>query len=233
MRWIGLVAVGMLMRASAAHADVIDFTKLSYGPGDSLVVGAVTIVAKAGSQVSIVNGTGLGIGDDGTFNAVTAYGSTPQNWQDPTLSLIVDGKINSFTLAPFLQVDGPAPIDGVFLGFRYALHVLGGPGFGSCYCEDGVIAPIGPKVYTFRHFTGEDEIDTRPSEIDDLGLLFQPDWFRPYLLAEQFPDVTFTYGFSMTALDYDPTPVPEPSTWLLLALGGAGLIYHRQRLLTA
>lgn len=233
-----VIAIGLSMMASVAHADSIDFTKLSYGPSSAIYLDGLT-VRTDGSLASVVEGQGLGVGDDGVMNqfwhSLEGGGGLGTGGGDfGTLQMTVDGRINSVTIQPFLTFDGPPPVNGIVPGFVVTMRVAGSAdlGFGSYGAARGIGPSSGPVTIAFKQ-PQDGAIDVRPVTLTDIGFIdpdhTTSDWFRPYLLAENFPDVTFTYGFSITSVDFDRIPVPEPSTWLLLALAGGGLLHYRRR----
>jgi hypothetical protein len=243
-----LVSVGVLawlMWPSPASADLIDFTQVSRGPSDTLVFKGVTISAADGAQVSMVAGRGLGVGSNGSVDGqlswdfdqtVSDFSRFPPFKEFESLErrmrLSVDGRINSLTLQPYMKIDGPAPIDGVPLRFLLrgeANHPE--PSKADLVFSESVDSPFAPLTIDFTRFNRE--LDLRPNEINDFGLRFYDVdpivIFEPYLLSHKFPDVTFSFGFSITALDYDPSKVPEPGTLSLLLMGGGSAWWWRRR----
>jgi hypothetical protein len=91
--------------------------------------------------------------------------------------------------------------------------------------------PFAPYTIDFTRFHTETK-DLRPYEISPFQINFYGFddilAFEPYLLSHNFPDVTFSYGFSITSMDYDHG-VPEPGTLSLLLMGGGGAWLWRRR----
>jgi hypothetical protein len=248
-RYLSLFIFVAGLWASPAEADLIDFTQVSIGPANTIQFEGVTITGGTGfaaiegtprepEQVSMVAGLGLGMGADGSFDVRSVFDNGGQfnasrSAQDLTATLSVNGRINSLAIQPYMHVEGPDPTETTFLHFRIGGKVdhrrTDHAELNSAYW---VHPPFAPFTIDYTQI-GDETRDLRPVSLINFGMfwydLTQSDLFRPYMLLQGFPDATFTYGFSITALDYTPDPVPEPATWLLVGLGSL-LVARRQRL---
>lgn len=224
------VLTGVLVMARPAGATTIDFTQFTAADA-TLTLGDVTITGNDGALVSVVAGTGLGAGDNGTFDAFIHFmpGLAPGTEMniDPRLQIAVAGLINNVTLQPFLHLDGPPPIEGAFFGFDLTMTAQGDParGFGSYGGVVGVPAPFASTTIAFKD-GADGKADVRPSTLTNVGISpIVMDVFKWYLIEQNFPDATFTFGYSITSLDYTPTePTPEPATLGLLLVGSGVLL---------
>ena len=226
-----LIAVVLSLASSPASAAFLDLTQVSYGANNTLVIGGVTITGQDGGLVSVVAGKGLGSGVDGSIDRVDKLDYEPNQSPkisstiDPRLSLSVNGFFNSITFTSYFVVDGPATKDPLvaipLTGRAFAPGKTSLPFF--------VTIPLGVNSSKLDFAS----LDYRANAISDLGLYTDStvdSWFRGYLVQNGFPDVTFSYGISITGIDYTLNPTPEPSTLLLFSVGLlATVLYRRHR----
>lgn len=229
-----LIVIGLLLVARVATADSIDFTQLSFGPSGTIDYGGLTITGGTGfagivgtftpAPVSIVDGIGLGVGSDGSIDVRSVFENghyvSSASTMDTTLTVSAGtGRINSLTINPYMHVEGPAPIAGVFLGFSVGGHVDQARTDSADFdYRSGPPPTFAPFVVDFTPLIKADGRDFRPVTLENFGMFWNDinidELFRPYMLSQGFPNATFTYGFSITAIDYDPSP--EPATLLLM-----------------
>lgn len=224
-----LIAVVLSLASTPASAAFLDLTQVSYGANNTLVIGGVTITGQDGGLVSVVAGKGLGSGVDGSIDRVDKLDYEPNQppkitvTNDPRLSLSVNGFFNSITFTSYFVVDGPASKDPLF-----AIPLTGrafAPGKTSLPFT--VSIPLGVNASTLDFA----KLDYRANAITDLGLYTDStvdSWFRGYLLQNGFPDVTFSYGISITGIDYTLSPTPEPATLLLFSIGVLAALFCRR-----
>jgi hypothetical protein len=231
---VGVVVAASLLWPSAALADVIDFTKISLGPSSTLVYKGVTITADEGSAVAMVAGEGLGfvgIGSNGSVNTITHYDAgslfDSRLGRDGEVTIRVAGQIKSVTIQPYMTINGAAPLPGVNVGFQMSFGLDANQGTGRAYRV--MSTPFAPFVFDFT--TAPFGSDLRV-EAMTLGLftdIGQEPFQTDYLIANGLPEATFEFGYSIVAMDYAPTEVPEPGTLSLLLIGGGSAWWWRRR----
>jgi len=214
-----------------ANADVIDFTTLSISPAQTITLDAITIRAGFGytlddfhpsGVVSIVEGIGLGLGIDGSIDKTFSYtsegvvlGGDPV---DGALSIAVDGRINSITIASYYAWDGPPDFNPN--GFPFQVRASGGNGGGGLW---GAFMNNNTATMTFDGY--------QPSLLTNVGD-FESGYIAYWLdnlWASGAKKFTVSFGTSITSIDYTPNRVPEPSTLLLSAIGLAGAAGLKRR----
>lgn len=221
---IPLIAAILALASSPAYASFVDLTQVSFAASNTLVIQGVTVTGQNGGLVSAVAGKGLGVGVDGSIDRVDILkkGIFSGGSTDPLMSLSVNGFVNSISFSSYLIVGGPAPSAG------FSAFPLSGRAFAPS-------VPSLPFTLTFPTPTTSRTLDFgtyRPSSITDIGLYTDrtvDDWYRGYLTDNGFPDVTFSFGVSITGIDFTPTTTPEPSTLLISSLGFAAAFWRRRR----
>ena len=243
-----IVAVAVAVASSTwpgrAEATVISFDSVTRAASDVLIIDGVTIAPNAtlgsgegagvGGQVATVQGIGLGttgLLSPGFIDRFDSYGDCSStglcHGNDSSVSLSVDGRINSVTLQFYHTLDGPPknPEDNC-CSFEWAWLARNGVSPSGPSFE--VQNDTDPTLATLDFSTWND----RPFSVD-IGVLANFGQFLhqvTYLQNHGFPDATFTFGLSIVSLDYTPDPVPEAST---VALLGAGLLHLVRRRRTA
>jgi len=235
-RVVLLVLVGLLATPTIGQADSIDFTALTRGAASLIQIGGLTISGEDGARVAIENGVGLGMADGvgraGSFDEVWHYLANTGAGEGE-LSLTVDGYINALTIQPYLVIDGPTPTDGVPLYFQVAFGPVAYDLVFPSRRFFNVNTPFETRTFNSSDFAGG-AASNSIFGLRHIGVEFdfsKGDVFAPYLRSQNFPDVSFSYGFSIVSMDYTPRHVPEPSSVLLVTIGlvGIGLLRRRVR----
>ena len=135
----------------------------------------------------------------------------------------VDGVINAITLDAFFTVNGVAEtVDPFIMGTIF----LRGPN------------TTGGGIELAPSLTEPTYVDLRRYQYDDtyINYVNASYYFTNinvtlFFLAQSFnvPIDALDYGYRITTIDYTPTNVPEPATWLLSALGVSAYLYRQRR----
>lgn len=237
--WItfALLLTTMHGRASAV---VVDFTQVSIGAQGTIDFEGVTITANDEFwQVALVAGEGLGLAgveSSGSIDLIyQRYFDSEGNYlssssSDGTLSMSVDGRINAVTIAPYMTIDGPAPIAGIPMGFTTRFDTVT-PDLGDGRVERYMFYASAPSYEFTFPLVQECDPDCRPTGLDLFGLnsaaVFSD--FRPYEVSQSFPEYTVRFGYSILSVDYTPTQVTEPMTLALLSTGLVALKLYGRR----
>lgn len=204
-----------LLAALRVHAATLDFGDMDRGPAEQLQIGDVTVsTGLTGFGLpSTVAGLGLGEAGIGSNGSVDRIWGTPFSGQE-SLSLNVNGAINSFTILPhFADLANPDPI---FLPFEMCYRP-NSIGFYQLYDEFTSNNPVTIALTGFPNVTAV-----------ELDVTFNQDpsyWWHDYLL--QHPNAQLEFGYTVESLDY--TPAPEPSSLSLAVFGVTATLLCRTR----
>ena len=184
-----------------AAAGTIDFTQLAIGPSQSWTLDGVTVTADPEYSGSVSSVIGEGLQLNSTDGLVS-------------LGILVDGRINSFTILPYLTIDGLQSTD---LGFEwgYRSFVPGWVSGGFLY--QYVAPPYGSTIVDVTNGSGD--LNEQPTELRSIGLFSDFGQISHDIYREAHPNAVIDYGFWIQSLDFTPTQVPEPSTLVLWSLG--------------
>jgi hypothetical protein len=228
------VIFALLVTALPARAEFLDFTALSLNSSTGVTLGAVTI---NGAIASNSAGLGvIGVGLDSTIDRILTWeaGADLRNVtqvRDGSLSIVVDGLINAFTIAPFMEIiEGPAPASMPHFDMSYR---PGGANVAPVTYYK-TVTPFAPTTFQFLP-------DGRPSTLSNVGLesnFGQYVFFSNYRQTFNNPAAVIRFGYSITSLDYTPNVstapgttvnTPEPSTLLLAGAAAAAGALRRRR----
>jgi hypothetical protein len=224
--------VGILSASTPALATTIDFTAVTMGAANTLLIDGITVTGDGGALVSTAAGQGLGlvgVGLNASIDRVLHWeqGAFPNGGSgasDGTLSFAVDGTITAFTFMPFVTiVEGPQPTTLPGFEMSYVAPVAGLTADRS-YLGLLPTTRFDPVTVTFRP-------DRLPFALTGIGLISdsgQANYFSQYMHDAGFPSATIQFGFSILSMDYTPTQAaPEPATLALLI--PAALLLRRRR----
>jgi len=217
MRLRFIVTIGVLLLARSAVANTIDFTAATLGAANTIQIGGVTITGARGALVA-TDARGLGI-NDGAFDET--WRSLPDNTftgDFGLLSISVDGTLNSLTIQPYLLVNGQAPVSGVDIAFQMSFMPRGDLSYGQSY--ETIRSATGSVTFNFTPGYVLNPFGDSITALTRVGLgadLSNGDLFGAYLKSQGLESAEVSYGYSITGIDYTPTPTPEPSELLLMA----------------
>jgi hypothetical protein len=211
-----VVTLLSLSLSTPAAASVIDFTTLSAGSSASITIDGVTIT---GSNVSIVQGRGLGSSDallDGSMDRELQYTFGSSHGvtlsADQGLQISVDGEISAFTILPYFTVlSGPSVSPDFWTAYRPNREGL------TSVIDYPLVSAGTPMTFRFNDLGFGAPL---PHTIDTLGV-FADFGYDPILSQYSAPGVPFVarFGFSVLSVEYTANHVPEASTALLLGVG--------------
>jgi hypothetical protein len=211
MSFLFLSLLVSILSATELHATTIDFSSQDRGPSNPLEMSGITVSTDSigGGRAATAAGVGLGndsVGLPGFLDTLETYG-LPE-FRSEGLELRVNGRVNSFTIRPFITVED-APVD-----LPFKMFVL--PITGDIESRQSIVVdPARPSTISF-------------DDPDIFGFITAPQADMQDALFEYWNrfgrvELTFWYGFSIESIDYSPQPVPEPGSLLLLVTGFAGL----------
>lgn len=136
--------------------------------------------------------------------------------------------ISSVTIEPFFKIyDSAGQIIAPDTGIGFVIYLnIGANGHPQIFWQPGisdslVFIDTTLEVDSDHPLGGPDRIGFAPNlAYDDGG----PDMNRDYLAAHVAEEQTWHFGFDV--LSYEP--IPEPTTWMLIALGCFGLLALRR-----
>lgn len=227
-------------RAWPVGAISVDFGAINAGPSNFCEVGGVSVSGTPswgpGGEPVAVAGSGLGSTTVGAVSSVDRFMTFSAGQLDPSvdlregLQLTVDGRINSITFSPYFSVVGQSgstelPFQMTVYPQAFAPGVTPNQPLRPTWVNlDG---PYPPQVIYSDIFNSGDF----SSFVIDLETSGQPPGFNFSNYLSTYgtdTDVSFQFGFTILALDYTPTTVPEPTAAALMALGAMLLGFLRR-----
>lgn len=233
--WLALICIFL---NGSANAITVYFDNANRGPSDTLQIGGITISGLTPwgptGQPATVAGAGLGSATVGPINSVDwqvhfAQGSFGDTSVSEGLRFSVDGVINSITIVPYYSLLGSEEP----LQFSFPIMIdprtFGSGGVTYLSPDWFNAATPYPSEITYNWAFRNGDISSF-----DINLIPASEWGTPnvilydYLAANNFPDATFQFGFTIESLDY--TPAPEPGTLSLAGLGLCGWLGSKLKL---
>jgi hypothetical protein len=228
---------GLFFAATRLQADTIYFNDLDRGPADSLTIGGVTISSfqvpgqpPADYEPTTVAGVGLGGSSVAPGYSVDArfhyspgglFTDSPVSGRTERLSFTVDGNITAFTVVPYRPfVVGSG--DEVMAPFSLEWQ---GPGILGSDLQELSLTDLNPVTIQIHQQVSGVPFNSLAlyNNVDSL----QEGNFVSYRMDHVDEDQTIQWGFTILSLDY--TPVPEPGSAALLAVGGVVFWSARRR----
>ncbi len=220
-------------------ADTVYFNDVSRGPGDTLQIGGVMISAFenlpsgfAVGQVATLAGAGLGntaLGPADEVNNVTHYSPASTTYRMPDsvqwegVSFTVDGFINSVTIQPVFRACTDAGVPLPEISNFYILFF----GWQRMGAQSQYVNALSGNLMTY---TRNDDGYLPGSSFSIAVFLDRPDFGSsalPFGTEHLDEGVKAEFGFRVVSLDY--TPVPEPCSGAILAIGAIAVLLGRQR----
>jgi MYXO-CTERM domain-containing protein len=219
-RKTGLLLLILLLGATPARATVIDFTQPeAFGliAGSGLTVTGLDLTGQP-LPVQTAAGVGLGLHDGRVTRGVTYRGTGVIPGMNGLIDLQVAGVFTRLILQPFFEViGGPPPAGTQVIELSLGAGPMAGQAVGGYFVNAFAPISLEPPLSA-----GIDRFQV------GLRADFGPDpWLSQYLDMYGRPQA-ITWGFSIRAVEWQPSPVstPEPG---LLGLVGLGLVWTRRR----